>query len=120
MGEFARKDSAGRSGVIILARRRRLPGGIGVAGMAGMSKESEMSDEQKRYIIKEFDFKKGIVVATFSGVMSASFSYGLAAGDPIKLLTTPEHGTASCGKGCRSWSSYCRAASRRTASGAYC
>jgi L-rhamnose-H+ transport protein len=58
-----------------------------------MSKEREMSEEQKKSSIKEFSFRKGILVATFSGVMSASFSYGLAAGDPIKQITM-RHGTA--------------------------
>ena len=57
-----------------------------------MSKEKEMSEEQKRASIKEFDLKKGLLVATFSGVMSACFAYGLAAGDPIKELTI-RHGT---------------------------
>jgi len=61
--------------------------GIAITGMAGMSKDREMPEEQKKEAIKEFNFWKGILVATFSGVMSASFSYGLAAGDPIKNLT---------------------------------
>ena len=51
-----------------------------------------MSLEQKRASIKEFDLKKGLLVATFSGVMSACFAYGLAAGDPIKAITI-QHGT---------------------------
>jgi len=46
-----------------------------------------MSEEQKLATIKEFNLKKGILVATFSGVMSACFAYGLAAGDPIKAAT---------------------------------
>jgi L-rhamnose-H+ transport protein len=66
--------------------------GIAFAGAAGISKEREMSDEQKRVSIKEFNLKKGLLVATFSGVMSACFAYGLAAGDPIKAITI-EHGT---------------------------
>ncbi|MFI5095204.1 MAG: L-rhamnose/proton symporter RhaT [Candidatus Acidiferrum sp.] len=66
--------------------------GIVFAGMAGMSKENELSEEQKHASIKEFNLKKGLVVATFSGVMSACFAYGLAAGDPIKALTI-RHGT---------------------------
>jgi L-rhamnose-H+ transport protein len=66
--------------------------GIAVAGAAGVSKEREMSTEQKRASIKEFDLKKGLLVATFSGVMSACFAYGLAAGDPIKAITI-QHGT---------------------------
>ena len=57
--------------------------GIAVSGLAGMSKERELSAEQKTATVKEFHFTKGILVATFSGVMSACFAYGLAAGKPI-------------------------------------
>lgn len=57
--------------------------GIGVSGAAGMSKERELSDEQKRATVKEFNFVKGLLVATFSGILSACMSYGLAAGRPI-------------------------------------
>jgi L-rhamnose-H+ transport protein len=60
--------------------------GIAVSGMAGMSKEKELTAEQKKATIQEFSFVKGILVATFSGVMSASFAYGLAAGKPIAEL----------------------------------
>jgi L-rhamnose-H+ transport protein len=74
------------SGIVILIGVVICLLGIAVAGMAGMSKEREMSEEQKKATIKEFNFKKGILVATFSGIMSASFAYGLAAGDPIKEL----------------------------------
>jgi L-rhamnose-H+ transport protein len=51
-----------------------------------------MSPEQKRATIKEFNLKKGVGVAVLSGVMSACFAYGLAAGDPIKVLSL-KHGT---------------------------
>jgi L-rhamnose-H+ transport protein len=57
--------------------------GIWVAAMAGATKEKEMPAEQKKISIKEFNFKKGLIVATFSGVMSACFSFGLTAGEPI-------------------------------------
>jgi L-rhamnose-H+ transport protein len=57
-----------------------------------------MSEEQKRASIKEFNLKKGLVVATFSGVMSACFAYGLAAGDPIKAITL-RHGTSTLWQG---------------------
>jgi len=63
-----------------------------------VSKESEMSTEQKRASIKEFDLKKGLLVATFSGVMSACFAYGLAAGDPIKAISI-QHGTLALWQG---------------------
>jgi len=57
--------------------------GIMIAGAAGLSKEKEMSEEQKRASIKEFNLKKGILVAIFSGIMSSCMSYGLVAGTPI-------------------------------------
>ena len=72
--------------------------GIAIAGFAGMAKERELSAEQKTAVIKEFNLKKGILVATFSGIMSACFSYGLAAGDPIKAITL-KHGTATLWQG---------------------
>lgn len=61
--------------------------GIAIAGMAGVYKERAMSREAQKSSIKEFDLKKGFIVALISGVMSACFAYGLAAGDPIKALT---------------------------------
>jgi L-rhamnose-H+ transport protein len=67
--------------------------GIAAAGFAGISKERVMSPEQQRAAIKEFNLRKGVAVAVLSGVMSACFAYGLAAGDPIKALTL-QHGTA--------------------------
>ncbi len=96
--EFATKVLGTQSGLIILAGVGVCLAGIAVAGLAGMSKEREMSDEQKKSSIKEFDFKKGILVATFSGVMSASMSYGLDAGEPIKLITT-QHATPALWQG---------------------
>jgi len=72
--------------------------GIAAAGLAGIYKERAMSPEQKTATIKEFDLKKGLGVATLSGVMSACFAYGLAAGAPIKLLTL-KHGTPTLWQG---------------------
>ncbi|NJM36898.1 MAG: L-rhamnose/proton symporter RhaT [Akkermansiaceae bacterium] len=57
--------------------------GIVIAAMAGSAKESEMSAEDKQKSVAEFDFKKGILVATFSGIMSSCFSFGLTAAKPI-------------------------------------
>jgi L-rhamnose-H+ transport protein len=72
--------------------------GIALAGLAGLYKERAMSREQRKAAIKEFDLKKGVAVATLSGVMSACFAYGLAAGDPIKSLTL-RHGTPALWQG---------------------
>ena len=57
--------------------------GIAIAALAGFTKEKEMPVEEKKKAIAEFDFRKGILVATFSGVMSACFSFALTAGKPI-------------------------------------
>ncbi len=91
-GVFASEVLGTRSGLVIVAGVAVCLLGIAFAGAAGVSKEREMSTEQKRASIKEFDLKKGLLVATFSGVMSACFAYGLAAGDPIKAITI-QHGT---------------------------
>ena len=57
--------------------------GIAVAAMAGLTKEREMPEAEKKKAIAEFSFTKGILVATFSGIMSACFSFALTAGNPI-------------------------------------
>jgi L-rhamnose-H+ transport protein len=72
--------------------------GIAAAGVAGIYKERELSLEQKKIAIKEFNLKKGLGVAILSGVMSACFAYGLAAGAPIKTLTL-KHGTPTLWQG---------------------
>ncbi len=61
--------------------------GIAIAGLAGVYKERSMSVEEQQAAIQEFDLRKGFLVALLSGVMSACFAYGLAAGDPIKAMT---------------------------------
>lgn len=91
-GQFATMVLGTTSGLIILAGVGICLLGIVVAGAAGVSKERELTEEQKRASIKEFDLKKGLLVATFSGIMSACFAFGLAAGDPIKEVTL-RHGT---------------------------
>ena len=91
-GEFVTQVLGTTSGRVILFGIFVCLAGIAAAGLAGISKERVMSPEQKKVAIEEFDLKKGIGVAVLSGVMSACFAYGLAAGDPIKVLTL-KHGT---------------------------
>src|SRR5712692_9300419 len=86
-GEFPQRVLGTRSGIVILVGVAVCLVGIAFAGAAGVSKEREMSEEQKRASIKEFDLKKGLLVGTFSGVISACFAYGFAAGDPIKAIS---------------------------------
>lgn len=97
-GTFVSEVLGTRSGVIILLGVALCLAGIAIAGIAGMSKEREMPPEQRQAVIKEFNFKKGILVATFSGIMSSSMSFGLAAGDPIKEISL-QHGTPTLWQG---------------------
>jgi L-rhamnose-H+ transport protein len=57
--------------------------GIGQCGFAGVRKERELTDEQKKEGVKEFALGKGFLVAVFSGIMSAGFAYAMTAGKPI-------------------------------------
>jgi L-rhamnose-H+ transport protein len=57
--------------------------GIGIAALAGFTKEKEMPEAEKKKAIAEFAFTKGILVATFSGIMSSCFAFALTAGNPI-------------------------------------
>ena len=97
-GEFVSHVLGTTSGQFVLLGVAVCLAGIAIAGFAGMAKERELSAEQKTAVIKEFNLKKGLMVATFSGIMSACFSYGLAAGDPIKAITL-RHGTATLWQG---------------------
>jgi len=58
--------------------------GIIVTGTAGMSKERELSEEQKKATVAEFNFTKGILVAVFSGIMSAGMAFGLHGGKELE------------------------------------
>jgi L-rhamnose-H+ transport protein len=88
---------ASTSGRMILLGVACCLGGIALSGLAGMSKERELSPEEKKATIQEFSFRKGMLVATFCGVMSSCFAYGLAAGKPLADLAKArllEHGRA--------------------------
>jgi L-rhamnose-H+ transport protein len=65
--------------------------GIAVVGKAGHDKEREQSArhliDRDHTLPRETDFRRGIAVAIFSGIMSACFAYGLDAGGPIRHLT---------------------------------
>jgi L-rhamnose-H+ transport protein len=97
-GVFMSEVVGTTSGRVILLGIAVCLAGITAAGLAGISKERVMSPEQQKAAIKEFDLRKGIGVAVLSGVMSACFAYGLAAGDPIKALTL-QHGTSTLWQG---------------------
>ena len=58
--------------------------GIIFVGLAGKSKEGELSEEEKKKAVAEFDFKKGIAVALFSGIASAGMNFGLQGGKVLE------------------------------------
>jgi L-rhamnose-H+ transport protein len=57
--------------------------GIFICGRAGMIKEREMPETQKKQSIQEFNLTKGLIVATISGILSACFNFGIEAGKPM-------------------------------------
>jgi L-rhamnose-H+ transport protein len=57
--------------------------GIFICGRAGILKERELTDEQKKNSIQEFNLSKGLVVAIISGILSACFNFGIEAGKPM-------------------------------------
>ncbi|MEP2239348.1 MAG: L-rhamnose/proton symporter RhaT [Maribacter sp.] len=57
--------------------------GIAIAGKAGILKEKNLNIEQQKAAVAEFNLSKGIVIAIISGILSACFAFGLAAGKPI-------------------------------------
>jgi L-rhamnose-H+ transport protein len=60
---------------------------IAINGLAGYSKEKEISAQEKAALgERDYSFNKGLAVAIFAGIMSSCFAYGLAAGKPIAAV----------------------------------
>jgi L-rhamnose-H+ transport protein len=75
------------SGKVILAGVGVCMLAIVVSGLAGYSKEHEISSEDRAEAgERDFSFGKGLAVAIFAGIMSSCFAYGLAAGKPIAQI----------------------------------
>jgi len=58
--------------------------GIVLVGFAGKLKEGELDEEAKKKAVAEFNFKKGMLVALFSGIASAGMNFGLQGGAPLE------------------------------------
>ncbi len=58
--------------------------GIVLVGLAGKFKEGELSEEAKKKAVAEFNFRKGMIVAVFSGIASAGMNFGLQGGRSIE------------------------------------
>jgi L-rhamnose-H+ transport protein len=71
-------------GLVILGGVALCLVGIAIVGWAGRLKEGDGVEQQG---VAEFNFRRGILIALFSGIMSSCFAYGLAAGEPIRQLT---------------------------------
>jgi L-rhamnose-H+ transport protein len=87
------------SGQIILAGVFTCLLGITLSGLAGMSKEKELTTEQKAKSTGEFRFTRGILTALLCGFMSAAMAYGFAAGKPIAAVAKTSlvsHGLNPC------------------------
>jgi L-rhamnose-H+ transport protein len=79
------------SGQVILAGVGVCMVAIAVSGLAGYSKEHEISSEDRAEAgERDFSFGKGLAVAIFAGIMSSCFAYGLAAGKPIAEIARVE------------------------------
>ena len=57
--------------------------GIAISGKAGMLKENELSEDEKRKTIAEFNLFKGLSIGVLSGILSSFFSFGIEAGKPL-------------------------------------
>lgn len=72
--------------------------GIVVVARAGQRKARELPEGAAGEGVVEFDLRKGLLIAIFSGVMSGCFAWGLDAGQPIRDLTLA-HGTGTLSQG---------------------
>ena len=86
-------------GLVILGGVATALVGIAIVGKAGHDKELEQdSDNRAPDLPKAADFRKGVGVAVFSGIMSSCFAYGLASGGPLREATLA-HGTDPLAQG---------------------
>jgi L-rhamnose-H+ transport protein len=79
------------SGLVTLAGVLVCLAGMAVCGKAGVSKERELSADQKTAVVSEFNFTKGVWIAIFAGIMSACMAFAIQAGKPISELAVVHH-----------------------------
>lgn len=79
------KDLFTGEGLILLIGVSIAIAGIAVIGYAGSLRAQNMTEEQKKAAVKDFALGKGLLVALLAGVMSACFSLGIEAAEPIKV-----------------------------------
>lgn len=86
-GTFVSKLLASKPGLIILAGLAITLAGIVLVAAGGASKDRALSHDQKRATVPEFNYRKGLLVASFSGIMSSCFAFGLAAGADLRGIS---------------------------------
>ena len=70
-------------GQVVLAGVAMCLLGIYICGRAGVLKEKELSEENKKKSVAEFNLTKGLIVAITSGILSSCFNFGIEAGKPM-------------------------------------
>jgi L-rhamnose-H+ transport protein len=61
--------------------------GIVIVARAGRSKQRETGSQARDAGVPEFDLRRGLLIAVFSGVLSGCFAWGLDAGEAIRAGT---------------------------------
>lgn len=80
-GKTSLADMIGSSwGQVVLAGMLVCLAGICICGKAGMMKEKELPEEEKKKAVAEFNVIKGLIVGVVSGILSSCFVYGIEAG----------------------------------------
>ena len=62
--------------------------GIAIIGIAGKMKSDSLPEEEKKAVVKDFNFPKGLAIALLAGVMSGCFAVGLEFGKGINFAET--------------------------------
>lgn len=70
-------------GLVVLAGVVICLVGIYICGRAGMLKENDLNEEDKKKSVAEFNLGKGLFVAITSGILSSCFNFGIEAGKPM-------------------------------------
>ena len=70
-------------GLVVLAGVLVCLLGIYICGRAGVMKENELPDKEKKKTVTEFNLTKGLIVAVTSGILSSCFNFGIEAGKPM-------------------------------------
>jgi L-rhamnose-H+ transport protein len=79
MGEIL----AGTPGRVVVLGVLVCLAGIAVSGRAGIRKEGEVSEAEKKATVAEFNLGRGMAVAVACGIMSACMAFAFTAGKPI-------------------------------------